>query len=208
MRISRHVLSLFVVILAAGSWGTENPNWIVLQTGNWNGRYFYPASELTYVSKFFWRKEYRIRIGLRAFGSPYLFANGIYEAPLCLERAFSRERRIREFFVGGGVAPWLRLPNGPEFHAQPFLLAGAEARWKRAGLILMAKSRFYNDGVRFDLVPMLGVKAFRGLGFLVQPKLSFLSRYNLERTDRRLHVFAGLGYSFNRQSRKQDEIGR
>lgn len=193
-------LLITIFFLLAGfsvSHSFDNDHHILLSWGGYNFHYLYPTTELEYQSPHISLLSLGFRVGLRSYGTPFLYTTGFYDIPITAELHFFHFGSSFSLFTGGGIAIWTagKSSLAKEYSSvQPLFLIGIDWMRKRWQIELPIRFRFYNDGFTTRFALKSGFKIVKWFGVVAWVEMDIISKYGHSNADIYGNMFIGVEF--------------
>ncbi len=176
----------------------DNSHYLSLSWGSYNLDYFYPASEVGYVSPRLFGLNAAVNVNLRSVGTLLVYTKGAYDLLLTGEYEFTLPAQGWSVRAGAGMELWLDAAYKTFTSVRPVLTGslcyGAYVLRFEAPLSL----RFYNDGFVADLRVQGYYRMFSKMSVTMWIELAAYTYYDFHYTLLRPGTFVGLETTFGK----------
>lgn len=188
--------ALALLLTPLGAHAFNSNHYFYLAWGNYNLTYFYPSSELGYLSPRLSGLNAALRFQARSVGSMLLLPAGGYDLQLTAEYEipFSASNTSWSARFGAGLATWLDIAYPAANSLQPELRASIAFHKYIFDAEFPLTVRFYGDGFSASLRIQGGGRPLERIGATLWIELTALSYYDFSYVQWKPGFFFGLTY--------------
>ena len=173
----------------------SNPE-LSVDFGSLRNRYLYPINDLNFSSALLKNSNFKYSVRLRSYGTLYFLSKSAYDITPIAEYYPTKTYKPIYFSICAGVDARLRLVHDQRSDAtssvEPIISFALHSKIKNLSLSMPLWTRFYSNGISFEVLPELSYKLNKRISLFARYELTYMAIYGASSQELRRDCFIGI----------------